>query len=151
MLQPLPSCPARSVAHSPTSSLAVAIAAAARELGCEAASVWLYTGDPALLRCLDLYCRALDLHTHGDRLPARQFERYASALAGACEDTSVEVAPIFLHGRRVGVLCLERAPMAHGFSEDERGTAAALAEYVADVLDAVLRRTTTSRAAPLCA
>lgn len=151
MLQPLLSLPAQSAVRRPASSVAAATAAAARELGCETASVWLYTGEPAVLRCLDLYCRAIDLHTFGDRLPARQFERYAAALAGACEEATVEVTPIFVNGRRVGVLCLERADSAPAFTEDERLAAAVVAERVAGAVDGASRRTPIAEATPLCA
>jgi sigma-B regulation protein RsbU (phosphoserine phosphatase) len=122
-------------------ALAATIEAAARELGCEHASVWLYTGDPTTLACLDMYSRALDRHTSAMQLPARQFDRYAAALGGACDDANVEAAPIVLDGRRLGVLCLERAASAAGFSADERADAGTLAGRLAAILDAAARRT----------
>lgn len=133
------------------STLAAATEAAAHELACELASVWLYTGDPSTLSCLDLYCRALDSHTSAVRLPSRHFDRYAAALAGACDDANVEAAPILLHGRRVGVLCLERGATAPGFTADERDAAAALTEPIVALLEAAARHVTLPTVAPLCA
>lgn len=121
-------------------ALAGALEAAAHDLGCEQASVWLHAGDPHVVACIDLYSAALDRHTAARELPARHFERYADALASASDDARLEAAQLLVQGQRVGVLCLERAAAAAAFTPDERVEVAAIAGRVAAILEAATRR-----------
>lgn len=138
--------------------------AAAAGLGCERASVWLYSPGEASIRCVDLFRRAAGAHEAGLELFSKDFPRYFAALA---EDRTIAAsdahthpatrefsqvyltplgigamleAPIRRMGRLVGVLCNEHVGPARQFSQEEQNFAASVADMVARTLDAEQRR-----------
>ena len=144
--------------------LAAITAAAAAGLGCERASVWLYTEGGRCIRCVDLFLRSSGAHEFGLELFARDFPRYFAALA---EDRTIAAADAHTHpataefsavyltplgigamleapirrmGQVVGVLCNEHVGPSRAFSEEEQRFAASVADMVTRTLDAVQRR-----------
>lgn len=144
--------------------LAAITEAAAAGLGCERASVWLYTEGGRSIRCIDLYRRSAGAHESGLELYAKDLPHYFAALA---EDRTIAAsdahthpatqefsavyltplgigamleAPIRRMGQLVGVLCNEHIGPARSFSHEEQGFAASAADMVARALDAVQRR-----------
>ncbi len=139
-------------------------AAAAAGLGCERASIWLYSEGARSIQCVDLCLRAQDRHEAGLELFARDFPRYFAALAedrtiaasdahthpATREFSSVYLtplgigamleAPIRRLGRTVGVLCNEHVGPARSFSQEEQNFAAAVADMVSRALDGADRR-----------
>ena len=138
--------------------------AAAAGLGCERASVWLYSAGEVSIRCVDLYRRSQGAHESGLELFARDFPSYFAALA---EDRTIAAsdahthpatrefsqvyltplgigamleAPIRRMGRLVGVLCNEHVGPARPFSQEEQNFAASVADMVARTLDEEQRR-----------
>jgi len=134
--------------------------AAARTLGVERASVWLYDEHRTKIRCVDLFERTAGRHSSGIELTAKKYPAYFSALEqertiaaddartnGATREfsdsylvplgiTSMLDAPIRLDGRCVGVVCNEHVGQARTWGDEEQSFAASIADSVSLAMEA---------------
>ena len=137
---------------------------AARTLGVERASVWMYNTKRTKLRCLDLYEASQNLHTAGLILSATDYPSYFKALstsrAIAADNaqidprtqeftefyltplgiTSMLDVPIRLGGEIVGVLCYEHIGMQRQWGLEEENFATYLANMAALAIEANTRK-----------
>jgi signal transduction histidine kinase len=132
---------------------------AARTLGCERASVWLYNEDRSAIRCADLYERSTGSHSQGQELAAAGHPSYFRALERertiAAHDartdprtrdfltgylvplniTSMLDAPIHGGGRMIGVVCHEHVGSPRRWTQDEQSFAGSIADAVSLALE----------------
>jgi PAS domain S-box-containing protein len=137
---------------------------AAECLHVERVGIWFLTEDCSALRCVDLYQRATQHHSHGLVLSAAEYPRYFEELAAdrvlAAEDaqrdsrtseftegylvplgiTSLLDVPIRSEGRIVGVICHEHLGPIRAWTLEEQHFAVALANTVALAIEAADRR-----------
>ena len=133
--------------------------AAADVLDVERVSVWLYNDSKTSIRCLDLYERAAQRHSHGAVLPAADSPSYFAALEHAriiaAHDApgdaltaefaesylrphgiaSMLAAPICLRGTVVGVVCHEHTGPPRQWTADEQQFAGSVADLAALALE----------------
>jgi diguanylate cyclase (GGDEF)-like protein/PAS domain S-box-containing protein len=137
--------------------------AAAKTLGVERVSVWLFTPDRKAIQCIDLYEMTPSRHTDGAELLASQYPVYFRALesertitahdalhdprTAAFSDTyliplgisSMVDAPIRHRGQIAGVVCIEHVGPLRYWTVEEESFAGSLADLVAMALDAADR------------
>jgi len=137
---------------------------AAKTLGVERASAWLFDRDKPVLRCLDLYEQSDDRHSSGMELPIAAYPEYFRAVrteqviaAGdARRDprtseftasylvplgiTSMLDVPIRRRGQMIGVLCCEQVGPARQWTIEEIAFCASIAAIVSLAFDAEERR-----------
>ncbi|HZF25224.1 MAG TPA: GAF domain-containing protein [Steroidobacteraceae bacterium] len=128
---------------------------AARTLGVDSASVWLFDEERATLRCLDRYDVDLGTHRYDTDLAAELYPDYFAALN---TDRAVPVSdahtdprtrslrndylvpfnvgalldsPVRLSGQLIGVMCLEQHARGRAWEPDEIAFAGGLADQVA--------------------
>lgn len=140
--------------------------AAAKLLGTERSSVWVYNADQSAILCLELYQRSKGTHESGIELPKASFPAYFDALKEersiAANDahtdprtrefsasylaplgiSSMLDAPIRVGGRMIGVLCNEQVGPARTWSIDEEQFAGSLADFIALAMESSQRRET---------
>jgi PAS domain S-box-containing protein len=128
---------------------------AAKAVGVERASVWLFKGDERKLRCVDLYEATPGRHSEGAVVSEAQYRTEFLALQKACfvdaddpltdprtsgyvEDyllplriTSLLDAVIEVSGHRLGLLCLEHVLKPHHWERDEVDFACQFADKIA--------------------
>jgi GAF domain-containing protein len=139
---------------------------AAKILGTERSSVWVYNADQSAILCLELHQRSKGTHESGVELPRASFPAYFEALkeerAIAAHDahtdprtrefsasylgplgiSSMLDAPIRVGGRMIGVLCNEQVGPARTWSIDEEQFAGSLADFIALAMESGQRRET---------
>lgn len=120
--------------------------------------IWLLSEDQSYLDCEDLYESETGLHSSGQRLYAEEYPAYFQAL---CEETRVYAADalsdprseefaehylvpngitsmldaaIFVHGKLVGVVCLEHLGERRIWQTDEEAFVGAIAAFVAETI-----------------
>ena len=137
--------------------------AAARTLDVERASLWLYSEDRSCIRCVELYERRAGRHSQGTELAAAEFPAYFAALEEertlAADDAHADSrtrdfsepyltplgigamldAPIWMHGKMVGVVCHEHVGPARSWTLEEQSFAASIADLAALAFEAVER------------
>ncbi|MGL5061926.1 MAG: adenylate/guanylate cyclase domain-containing protein, partial [Microcoleus sp.] len=137
---------------------------AARTLGVERASVWLYNRDRSLIRCADLYEASQNLHTSGFKLNAVDYPHYFAALETgnllAIDDTisdpkteeflaayliplgitSMLDVPVRVAGQTVGVICHEHTGKLRQWRLEEQNFASYLGYMAALAMEAHERK-----------
>ncbi len=140
--------------------------AAAKILGIERSSVWVYNADQSAILCLELHQRSKGTHESGIELPKASFPAYFDALKEersiAAHDahtdprtrefsasylaplgiSSMLDAPIRVGGRMIGVICNEQVGPARTWSIDEEQFAGSLADFIALAMESSQRRET---------
>ncbi len=138
--------------------------ASARTLDAERASVWVFTQDRKMIRCLDLFERGSDSHSSGAELTAHDYPNYFRALEEdrtiAAHDahtdprtrefsssyltplgiTSMLDAPVRGSGRVEGVICYEHVGPKRRWHYEESHFAGSLADLVSFAMEARVRR-----------
>ncbi len=133
--------------------------AAAKNIGVERASIWLYDEIGINLQCLDLFEQSRNQHSEGFSLLAADYPAYFQALQQeqllAVEDaytdrrtkefsesyltplgiTSLLDAPIRLGGKTVGVLCLEAVGVTHNWTLEDQNFARSSGNLISLVLE----------------
>ncbi|NJK74500.1 MAG: GAF domain-containing protein [Microcoleus sp. SU_5_6] len=137
---------------------------AARTLGVERASIWLYNRDRSLIRCADLYEATQNLHTGGFKLNAVNYPRYFEALETenvlVIDDTKIDPrtqefipsyftplgitsmldVPVRVAGQTVGVLCHEHIDKQRQWRLEEQNFASYLAYMAALAIESHERK-----------
>lgn len=130
----------------------------------ERASVWFFNDARTSVACEDLFKRKEGTHEKGPELKASLHPRYFEALiesrviaaADACSDprtsefaedylklfgiTSMLDAPVWLHGKIIGIVCHEHVGPARTWLPEEQDFAASIADMVSLSLEAVERK-----------
>ncbi|MBW4552507.1 MAG: GAF domain-containing protein [Aphanocapsa sp. GSE-SYN-MK-11-07L] len=143
-----------------TTALEDILAATARTLEVERASVWLYSADRSRIDCLDLYERSPDRHSQGLELWSSLYPGYFKTLEqartiaahNALQDsrtkeflrsyltplgiTSMLDAPIWLGGQMVGVLCNEHIGSPREWTLEEQQFAASISDLLSLAMEA---------------
>ncbi|MDX2213829.1 MAG: PAS domain S-box protein [Oculatellaceae cyanobacterium bins.114] len=133
--------------------------AVAESLEVERVSIWLYDSDRTILRCVDLYERATNIHSAEEELVASDYPIYFQELATTrviaaheaqtdyrmqefrdhylipLNITSSLDAPIRVAGEIVGIVCHEYVNTPHHWSMTERNFAGSVADFVALALE----------------
>jgi len=147
-----------------TTSLQEITKTAARTLGVERASAWLFDHSSQVLRCLDLYQQAEDRHSAGIELPLAAFPEYVKAVRTeqviAADDarldertkeftatylvplgiTSMLDVPIRNRGAMVGVVCCEQVGPKRQWTVEEIAFCTSIAAVVSLAFDAEERQ-----------
>jgi diguanylate cyclase (GGDEF)-like protein/PAS domain S-box-containing protein len=137
---------------------------AAAMLEVERAGIWFFTPDRQVLRCANLFNRAIQMHTDGLELAAVQFPVYFRALESersiTAHDaqldprtsafsqvylipngiTSMLDAPVRRLGHVTGVVCFEHTGEPRVWTSDEENFASSIADLVAMAADGAERR-----------
>jgi PAS domain S-box-containing protein len=137
---------------------------AARTLGVERASVWLYNRDRSLIRCVDLYEASKNVHAAGLKLAAVDYPRYFAALETenvlVIDDTQNDTrtleflatyfaplgitsmldVPVRVAGQTVGVLCHEHLGKQRQWRLEEQNFASYLGYMAALAMEAHERK-----------
>ncbi len=137
---------------------------AARTLGVERASVWIFNSKRKKIRCLDLYEASINLHTAGTVLRAVDCPRYFQALqaeqaiAAHNADTDARTqelspsylaplgitskldVPIRVGGQTIGVLCHEHIGTPRQWGLEEQNFASYLAYMASLAIEAHARK-----------
>jgi PAS domain S-box-containing protein len=148
----------------PAAQMRQILEADARTLQVEQASVWFFDDGGTAIICEDLYRQSAGVHESGSRLEARDYPRYFAALrtnrtiaaTDACNDpetsefadgylrsqgiTSMLDAPVWLHGRIIGVVCHEHVGPLRAWLPEEQDFAASVADMVSLAVEATERR-----------
>ncbi|MEA1992239.1 MAG: ATP-binding protein [Thermodesulfobacteriota bacterium] len=127
-------------------------------------SVWLFTENRSMIRCIDMYELSTDNHSQGMELKAVDYPAYFKALAEeeliaahdarndprTCEFsdsylaplgiTSMLDVPIRLKGQIIGIVCYEHMGPARKWSLTEQNFARAPADYISLAMEAEERR-----------
>jgi PAS domain S-box-containing protein len=138
--------------------------AAAKNVGVERASIWLYDEIGINLQCLDLFEQSRNQHSEGFSLLATDYPAYFQALQ---QDQLITVdnvytdprtkelsesyltplniislldTPIRLGGKTVGVLCLEEVGVTHNWTLEDQNFARSSSNLVSLVLEARSRQ-----------
>lgn len=143
-----------------TRALREATEAATSLVGVARASVWRFDDNRSRIECLDLYEATKNEHSSGIVLYASDAPTYFAAMAGerviAAHDarhdprtkefaigyllplgiTSMLDAPVLVHGRVAGVVCLEHVGPARRWEPAEELVAGSLADFVGMALGA---------------
>ncbi len=144
-------------------ALAEITEAAARTVSVARASIWLFSEDGSVLRCVDLFEQASGQHLADIELPVAAFPRYFEAVRSeqvlaantAQEDprtneftasylrplgiTSMLDAPIQLRGKLVGVICHEHIGPTREWLVEEQSFSNTMAGLVSQALEATER------------
>lgn len=137
---------------------------AARTLGVERTSVWLFDDDRRRLACIDMYRRTPNSHGPGPELLSADFPRYFAALdrgrTVAADDaathpdtsefaesylapngiTSMLDAPLRSGGLVIGAVCHEHVGVPRAWTKEEQEFAASVADFVTLAHEASERR-----------
>ena len=135
----------------------------AQAMRVERVSFWVFNDSGAEIACEDIYTLTGNSHKEGGTLSARDFPRYFAALQesraiaadNACDDprtgefaegylrpkgiTSMLDAPVWLHGKVVGVVCHEHVGPVRAWLPEEQDFAASIADMVSLTLEAAER------------
>ncbi|MEW5974221.1 MAG: PAS domain S-box protein [Acidobacteriota bacterium] len=138
--------------------------AAARTLGVERGSVWLYTRQRKAICCADLFELSSGRHSRGLELAESEFPSYFESLRSertiAAHDahtdprtaefsasylaplgiTSMLDAPVRVAENMIGVICLEHVGVARQWSMEEQNFAGSLADLIALGMEAAQRQ-----------
>jgi PAS domain S-box-containing protein len=138
--------------------------AAAHTLEVERVSVWLFSEDRSRIRCLDIYERTRNAHSHGLELLASDYPSYFRAVEEnrtiAADDaradhrtsefdvnylqplgiTSMLDAPVRVGGRLVGIICHEHVGPRRQWTLEDQAFAGSMADFVAMTIQADERR-----------
>ncbi|MBK8253003.1 MAG: GAF domain-containing protein [Polyangiaceae bacterium] len=139
---------------------------AAKVLGVERSSVWVYNGDQTAILCLELFQQSKRSHESGIELGSASFPAYFDALKAertiaahnAHTDprtgefsasyltplgiNSMLDAPIRVGGRMIGVICNEHVGPARTWTIEEEQFSASLADFIALAMESNERRET---------
>lgn len=139
---------------------------AAKVLGVERSSVWVYNGDQTAILCLELFQQSKGSHESGIELGGASFPAYFEALKAersiaahnAHTDprtgefsasyltplgiNSMLDAPIRVGGRMIGVICNEHVGPVRTWTIEEEQFAASLADFIALAMESNERRET---------
>lgn len=117
-------------------------AVAARTLGVERASIWLFDSAHTQLECIDRYERSPDQHAIAEPLPITEFPSYFRALeeevtvtanhAPVGDEPGIAIldTPIRAGGQTLGVISLEHLGQNHRWTMEEQGFTRSLADLV---------------------
>jgi GAF domain-containing protein len=127
---------------------------ASRTMDVERASIWMYAGDRASIKCVNLFEKKTASHHQGAELVKTDFPAYFAAMdtdraidahdahhdSRTCEFsesyltpngiTSMLDAPIFYEGGTIGVICIEHVGQRRTWTTEEITFAGSLADLV---------------------
>ena len=133
---------------------------AARALGVDRVSIWLYSDARDSINCIDLYIQAGGAHTNGIALAAADYPHYFAALerdraisahnahtdarthefsAGYLTPLGINSmldAPIRVRGQMIGVVCHEHVGPVRHWSSEEESFAGSIADFTALAIQA---------------
>ncbi len=145
-------------------SLRIITEAVARTFEVQMVSVWLFTENRSMIRCVDMYELSTDNHSQGMELKAADYPAYFKALAKeeliAAHDahndprtrefldsylapfgiTSMLDVPIRLKGQIIGAVCYEHVGPPRKWTMAEQNFAHAPADYISLAMEAEERR-----------
>jgi PAS domain S-box-containing protein len=145
-------------------SLKIIAEAAARAFEVQQVSVWVFTKDGAIIRCIDLYDMSADTHSQGMEIRAAEHPFYFKTLAEddlvAVDDarndprtrefvdsclslpgiTSMMDVPVTQKGERIGIICYEHVGPARKWTLEEQNFARIPANYLSLAIEAYDRK-----------
>lgn len=133
-------------------------------VGTERVSVWLYSEDYSVLRCVDLYERSRHSHTSGEELPSNEFPAYMEAHRNGKVIAATDVfthphtreipvsyyhrhgirslldVPVWLHNRMGGALSFEHTREQRVWTPEEERLAVTMATLISLCFETSERR-----------
>jgi diguanylate cyclase (GGDEF)-like protein/PAS domain S-box-containing protein len=137
---------------------------ASRTMDVERASIWMYAGDRASIKCVNLFEKKTASHHQGAELVKTDFPAYFAAMdtdraidahdahhdSRTCEFsesyltpngiTSMLDAPIFYEGGTIGVICIEHVGQRRTWTTEEITFAGSLADLVSHAIESQKRK-----------
>jgi len=147
-----------------TSTLTIITKTTAKTLNVERVSIWFFDSNHTKIICQDLYIQATDTHEQGMSIEARDFPGYflslEKSLTISATDARIDArtseftttyfepfgisstldVPIWLHGKVIGVICIEHTGAIRKWKSEEEDFATSVTYVISLTVEAIERK-----------